>query len=103
MINTIHPLKYTGIAFLTPPLTPKVAEAAMHPLPSSNAHSLLFRHRNPWEPSKAHMEQLFSVSTRNVDPAKLASRLNSKFGRGGFRIEMRHSTYRVYAKYGLHE
>ncbi|KAI1199240.1 hypothetical protein F5X97DRAFT_297215 [Nemania serpens] len=46
------------------------------------------------------MEELFSVSTRNVDPAELATLLRNKFGRGGFRIEMRHSTYRVYATRG---
>ncbi|KAI1164557.1 hypothetical protein F5B18DRAFT_615191 [Nemania serpens] len=46
------------------------------------------------------MEEIFSISTRNVDPAKLVTVLRNKFGRGGFRIEMRHSTYRIYANRG---
>ncbi|KAI1325129.1 hypothetical protein F5Y16DRAFT_378905 [Xylariaceae sp. FL0255] len=49
------------------------------------------------------MERLFSVPTSGVDPTRLSSLLKGKFGRGGYRIEMRHSTYRVYAKYGLPE
>ncbi|OTB15692.1 hypothetical protein K445DRAFT_22631 [Daldinia sp. EC12] len=49
------------------------------------------------------MEHIFAVSTRNVDPARLSGELKSIFGRGGYRIEMRHSTYRVYANHQLPE
>ncbi|KAI0870791.1 hypothetical protein GGS24DRAFT_474020 [Hypoxylon argillaceum] len=47
------------------------------------------------------MEHIFSVSAKQVDPNRLSSLLRSEFGRGGYRIEMQHSTYRVYAKYSV--
>ncbi|KAI0117415.1 hypothetical protein F4814DRAFT_416219 [Daldinia grandis] len=51
--------------------------------------------------SNVPMKHLFAVSTRNVDPARLSGELRSIFGRGGYRIEMQHSTYKVYGNYQL--
>ncbi|KAI4861451.1 hypothetical protein F4820DRAFT_433760 [Hypoxylon rubiginosum] len=49
------------------------------------------------------MHPILAIPTRNVDPARLSNILRNKFGRGGFRIEMRHCTYKVYANYQLTE
>ncbi|KAI8965301.1 hypothetical protein F5Y11DRAFT_344743 [Daldinia sp. FL1419] len=49
------------------------------------------------------MQRLFVISARNIDPARLSGELKTIFGRGGYRIEMRHSTYKVYGNSTLTE
>lgn len=49
------------------------------------------------------MERSYISSTRNVDTARLWGMLRGKFGRGGYRVEMRHGTYTIYARQKLTE
>lgn len=49
------------------------------------------------------MERSYITSTRNVDSARLSSMLRGKFGRGGYRVEMRHGSYTIYASQRLTE
>ncbi|KAI1115616.1 hypothetical protein F5Y14DRAFT_410477 [Nemania sp. NC0429] len=85
------------------PFTPRLSPTASPSRTSFPRWIFSYSTKSTYQATKSHMEELFSVSTRNVDPAELVRLLRDRFGRGGFRIEMRHSTYRVYAHRGRAE
>ncbi|KAK3369852.1 hypothetical protein B0H63DRAFT_527619 [Podospora didyma] len=44
-----------------------------------------------------------SIPCRNVDPEKLSMYLTSRFGKKGFRVELRHNSYQIRSRSPLSE